>query len=209
MIAGANILAVGKTNERCDGRHGVLRRRRRKRRRCFYTAEIQSAKRFLKSIKDIRMVEIAIKRPCGSSRLKCLGYDEIGRWISSPAGPIGAHERVHWSRTGVRSITRRILSRGLPVSMVLVPRAFKRCTLEGRPCFEGAASRQPRLLHRYLPLFSSPLQFYCLLLPFFDVGPPSPGAIDTLDINNERDRFADLADFRKNCEKCARKTSFS
>lgn len=67
MVAGANILAVGKTNEHCDGcfveeiADGDLARR------------VESAEDFLKSIKDIRMVEIAIKRPCGSSRLKCLG----------------------------------------------------------------------------------------------------------------------------------------
>lgn len=71
MVAGANVFAVGKTNERCDGRRvcfaeeiadGDLARR------------VQSVENFLKSIKDIRVVEIAIKRPCGSSRLKCLEH---------------------------------------------------------------------------------------------------------------------------------------
>lgn len=115
---------------------GMVCASRKKCRRCFCTAEIQSAKHFLKSIKDIRMVEITIMRPCGSSRLKCLGYDEIGRWISSPAGSIEAHERVHWSRTGVRSITRRILSRGLPVSTV--PELLK-----GVPSRDDRALRAP------------------------------------------------------------------
>lgn len=84
MVAGANVFAVGKTNERCDGRRvcfaeeiadGDLARR------------VQSAENFLKSIKDIRVVEIAIKRPCGSSRLKSRAQDEIRRWIGLPAAP--------------------------------------------------------------------------------------------------------------------------
>jgi len=52
-----------------------------------FVRQVQSVENFLKSIKDIRVIEIAIKRPCGSSRLKCLGQDEIGRWTRSPAAP--------------------------------------------------------------------------------------------------------------------------
>lgn len=49
-----------------------------------------------------------------------------GGRIDSPAGDIKTRGRalVHRSWTGVRSITRRILSRGLPVSTVLVPRTL-------------------------------------------------------------------------------------
>jgi len=86
MVAGANVFAVGKTNECCDGG------------RCACFAEeiadgdlarrVQSAENFLKSIKDIRVVEIAIKRPCGSSRLKCLGHK-----MKSEGGPV--RPRLH------------------------------------------------------------------------------------------------------------------
>lgn len=85
VVAGANVFAVGKTNERCDGR-----------RACFaeeiadgdLARRVQSTENFLKSIKDIRVVEITIKRPCGSSRLKCLGQK-----MKSGGGP--ARPRLH------------------------------------------------------------------------------------------------------------------
>lgn len=108
-----------------------------------------------------------------------LRHNEIKRWKDRFACGYIKNRGwvlVHRSWTGVRSITRRILSRGLPVSTVLVPRTLKRCTLEGRSCFEGAASRQPRLLHRYLPPSFSPLQFYCLFLPLFQRWSSKPGS---------------------------------
>lgn len=71
MVAGANVFAVGKTNERCDGRRAHFAEEIAD---GDFARQVQSAKNFLKSIKDIRVVEIAIKRPCGSSRLKCLGH---------------------------------------------------------------------------------------------------------------------------------------